>query len=654
MSALTEHENDPLQPRCLPGNAPEGDFWPGLWLRVGIVLVLAGQGMAFGLGLNTADPPLTKQNPIYWVLHGGLLLSAVVALVLLSGPLLRETWANVCKLRITVESLFMLSILGAMVGSLLSTLRGQGAVYYEVVAVVLAIYTVGKALGVRGKTRALAEASKLESGLDFAMVEQDGTLHKVPIEELTSGQVVVVAPGEVIPVDGKVLRGTAFVHEQPLTGEPAPVERGCGAAVLAGTHSVDGTLYIQPEHLKGARRFDEVLAAVRETQQNPSRLQGEADRLTRIFVPVVCVVSFCVFLGWLPLAGWGQALFNAMAVLIVACPCALGLATPAAVWVGLATLARFGLVARQGDILEILANARTFVFDKTGTLSLEQLAVTDVHFFNDWGNRRSELAAGLLAIETPLRHPVAEALKEWAKDQVRAELLPQAISVILIPGQGIEAELLSTDNSSRTWRIGKESFTTTQEADKTADNLFINVGGRLVARFTLSETLREDAEQAIEALKGEGIKEFAILSGDPGPVWGALYGIPVEGGLTPLQKVKRLNRLSRPVIFVGDGVNDAPAMAEADAAIALENGAGLSQATADAVLLGGQLSGLPQAVAFSRKLIRAVRGNLRFALVYNLLGMGLAAAGILHPVAAALLMLGSSAFVSGRVMRAAR
>ncbi len=649
--------DDPDDPDCLPGGGPGEDFWPKLWLRVGIVLVLAGQGMAFGLGLNTADPPLTPKSPIYWVLHGGLLLSAVVALVLLGGPLLRETWANLCRARITVESLFTLSVLGAFAGSLLSTIRGHGSVYYEVVAIVLAIYTVGKALGVRGKARALAEARKLEADLDFAVVEEADELRRMPVEQVTVNHLVVVAPGEVIPVDGIVLRGSAYVQEQPLTGEPAPVTRGPGDSVLAGTHSVDGTLFIKAERLKGQRRFDEVLAAVREAREKPSRLQREADQLTRWFVPAVCTVSVSTFIGWLPFVGWAQALFNAMAVLIVACPCALGLATPAAVWAGLATLARLGLVARQGDILEDLARARTFVFDKTGTLSREHLTVTEAELDGPWQQSPAEIAAGLLAIETPLSHPAAVALRAWASEGRGASpgRPPMLLESHLVPAQGIKAVLEIADGHTQHWRIGQKAFALGEQPSALDSHLWVSINKDPAARFTLAETLRAGAEGALHDLKSLGVA-IDILSGDPAPGWTDIAGVSIASGLTPTEKVAQVKALrveAGPLVFVGDGVNDAPAMAEADAAIALDSGAGLSQATAGAVLLGGQLSGLPQAVTFARKLTRALRGNLRFALCYNLLGMGLAAGGILHPVVAALLMLGSSAIVSGRVLRVA-
>lgn len=646
--------NEAEAPECLPGGGPESDFWVRLWVRVGIVLVLAGQGMVFGLGLNTAEPPLTPESPIYWILHGGLLMSALIALALLGGPLLRETWATLRRGRLSVESLFTISMLGAFVGSLLTSVRGEGAVYYEVVAVVLSIYTVGKALGVRGKSRALAEAAKLEAGLDVAKVETRGGLRPVSVSELSPEDVVVVAPGGVIPVDGTILRGSAYVQEQALTGEPAPVARGVGDAVLAGTYPLDGTIYIQAKALVGARRIDDVIEAVRGAREKPSRLQRDADRLTRVFVPLVCTVSLVTFFGWMPFVGWAEALFNAMAVLIVACPCALGLATPAAVWLGLASLARYGLVARQGDILEDLSRARIMVFDKTGTLSHEQLAVSSCRFYGNWKAQQGSIAAGLAAIEAPQGHPVGQALLQWAKERMEGSC-PEILSTHFEPAQGIAATL-KTEEGAQEWRIGSPAFAFGDSKQAiAAGEVCLSVNAQPVARFTISETLRPGVKESFDALRQEGLS-LAILSGDPAPGWDSVAGVSVEAGLTPTEKTARIQALRKQhgrLIFVGDGVNDAPAMAEADAAIALDSGAGLSVATAGAVLQGGNISALPQALIFSKKLMVALRGNLRFALLYNTLGMILAAGGVLHPVLAAILMLGSSAFVSGRVFRAA-
>lgn len=617
--------------------------------------------MALGLGLNTANPPLTRDQPIYAFLHGGLLLSALAVIFILGGPLLRATWTALRRGQITVDSLFMLSVLGAMGGSLVSSLTGVGAVYYEVVAVVLAIYTVGKALGVRTRARAMAEADALEHVFDRASVETPEGRRELPLEQVTAEHTVVVGPGEPIPVDGCIVRGTAYVRELPLTGEPAPVIRREGDEVLAGTHSVDGLLFIRPRALKGERRFDQVLTAVREARERPSHLLRQADRLTRWFVPVVCVVSVGTFVVWLPLAGWSVALFNAMAVIIVACPCALGLATPAAVWSGLAGLARLGLVARTGDLLDNLARVRTVVFDKTGTLSGERLAVVQACMAPDWEGREVEVATALRVLEAAATHPAALALADWAAARGE-EAAPELLEARVTAGAGLCAYFRSGEGATSCWRLGRRDFVKQGDEESgfirmqsggSGHRVWLSVDGKVAAVFGLEETLREGTEAALAGLRAQGLR-LMVLTGDAAPRWERIAGVTVESGLRPADKAARVRVLHReapPLLFVGDGINDTPAMAEADASIAMDCGADLTQACADGVLPGGRLDSLPQAVALSRSIRRCVAHNLRFALVYNGIGMTLAALGILHPVVAALLMLVSSALVSWRVLR---
>lgn len=639
-----------------PVSGADDNFWPKVWLRVGIALVIAGQGAALSLGLNTAEPPLTPQQPIYWALHGGLLLSALIVLAILGGPLVRETAAALSQRKITVDSLFALSVVGALVGSMIASYSGEGSVYYEVVAIVLAIYTVGKALGVRTRARALAEASKLENEFDFAWVEDAAECcgrRRVALEAVQLTDTLVVGPGEGIPVDGKIARGKAYVQEQPLTGEPAPVVRNVGEMVLAGTHSVDGLLYIIPEKLKGERRFDGVLAAVREARDKPSSLQAEADRLTHWFVPVVTSVSLITFFGWMPFIGWSAALFNAMAVLIVACPCALGLATPVAVWRGVAGLAQMGLVPRTGDLIDTLARTRTVIFDKTGTLSNESLSVASVETMKNFEGKQDMLAAGVGAIESAVNHPAAQALAQWATQQTSNIGKLSIIDSRLEPGRGIIATIAGENNIESTWRLGQASFAFDQ-SNNDGEAVCLSIDGEPAARFFLTEALRPTTDTALKELASDGI-QMTVLTGDAKPRWSEIAGVHIEAGLTPLEKVERVKTLRHdktPLLFIGDGVNDAPAMAEADGAIAMDSGADLSRSSADGILIGGRLEVLPEAMLLCRRIRRSIAHNIRFASFYNMIGMALAAGGILHPVIAAVLMLGSSAYVSVRVIRA--
>lgn len=643
-----------------PGVTADDNAWTMAWLKVGIAAVMAGQGMVFGLGLNTADPPLTREQPIYWVLHGGLLISALVVLVLLGPPLIKNLWLAARERRITVESLFVLSALGALGASLTSTLTGEGSVYYEVVAIVLAIYTIGKTLGARSREQALSAVQSLREAFDFAYLETCcGQRQRVPVDELAADSLVSVAPGEPVPVDGVIRSGVGDVTDTAMTGELTPSRKQPGDVVWAGSYSVDGVFSIEPRALRGERRIDEVLEAVESARLKPSELQQQADRLMQWFVPSVIAIALATFGAWMFFGPWTEALFNAMAVLLVACPCALGLATPIAVWSQMLQLSRLGLTVRTADFGDQFAQADRIIFDKTGTLSFEALRVEDIQLTPEFEPRREDVLAAVRVIESLSPHPVARALSglETAVNDV------EPLAITQHPGRGVEA-VVRWQGGESTLRIGAEDFieewltgpVLTRARSQSKREVLVAVNGELAAVFGLSEQLRPDLEPALRSLQEQGVA-VSILSGDPNPSQRMLAGVAVEGGLKPTDKLERVRACQQAgerVAFVGDGLNDAAAMAEADVSVAMGQGADLSRAAAPAVLMGDSLMPITRGLALSRKVRRAVKGNLVFAGAYNFLGMGLAAAGVLHPVAAALLMLVSSVGVSIRAARSAQ
>ncbi|MBC2595047.1 heavy metal translocating P-type ATPase [Ruficoccus amylovorans] len=647
-----------------PGLGVSDERWSRTWLKVAIALVIAGQGMIFGLGYNTADPRPEFGTPVYWLLNGGLFLSAVVVMTLLGPPLFAETWQTLRRGRLTVESLFTLTMLGAFGGSLLSTLTGEGNLYYEVVAIVLSIYTIGKTLGARSRQRALEAAQRLRTDFDHAWIAACGPegRRRVPLAQLKPGQRVLVAPGEPVTVDGHIVRGGGYVAETAINGETEPVRRGVGQEVFAGSYAVDAMLEIEAYGLVGARKLDAILATIESARLRPSRLQAQADRLTRYFVPFVLTVAVGTFLGWSAYVSWQKALFDSMAVLLVACPCALGLATPIAVWTGLMNLSRLGLVCGSGDFLDVMAGARHLVFDKTGTLSGERLSLAAFRVLG--GADEQRLRALIEAAERPIRHPVAEPLKELGASPELVAACAVADSQV-VPGLGLKAVVNGPDGKVHSLLIG--TLELMSEAARAVFNkeavdfeakrlVFVSCDGQAAAIIALEEKLRADAEAMIGELRELGTG-LAIVSGDPQPRWKDLAGVTVMGGMLPEAKVRFVQELEarhEPVIFIGDGVNDAAAMAVSSGGIAMGAGADLTKAAASAVLAGESLRALPAAIRVCRRIRQAVRGNLVFAFSYNVLGMGLAAAGVLHPVVAALLMLGSSVFVSWRAARSAR
>ncbi len=598
---------------------------------------------------------------MYKVLHGGLILSALAVMGLLGGPLFRETFLRLRRGQLTVEALFTLSLVGAFVGSVVSTLTGQGAVYYEVVAVVVVIYTVGHTLASSSRASALQAAASLRDRFDWAWrwgsAQGEGAAlqrQRVAVTELKPGETVSVGPSEAITVDGVVASGTGYVNELPLTGEPTPVVRGPGMPVLAGTHSVDGTFVISVTAGAPQRKLDAILEVVEAARTRPSELQRQADQIVRWFVPVVVVVSLLTFLAWLP-AGRALALFNAMAVLLVACPCALGLATPVAVFSGLHKLAQLGLVSRNGDFIDALARCDRMLFDKTGTLSLEQLQVQRVVFEEATPAQEALVRAALVKVEAANPHPVAQALGRLEVPRGAPEL--RVSEVRQTPGQGVTAVVHTPCGCEHLVRVGTPAFAGLAEAPPQAQaaDTKARVGfsvGAVRGWVFLKESFRSGVTEGLEALAAIGI-ECEVLTGDPNPP--EVAGLRVRAGLSPADKtahVEALKAAGHRVIFVGDGINDAAAMTAADAAIAVSSGTDLACASASALMHGSHFGPLAAAVELARRVRKTLLGNVRFAFIYNLIGMGLAATGYLHPVAAALIMLLSSLWVCTRAVKA--
>lgn len=612
------------------------------WLRIGIGLAVAAQAMVFSLAVNITP----AEGAAYWVVHGGLIASAAAVLVFLGRDLIGQAWAALRERRVSIDLLFLTTLLGALGGSLTSTFTGTGSVYYEVVAVLVVVHTLGKMAGARSRSAALRAADAVAEKYDRCVVlADDGGEETRAVAELRGGERVLVAPGGAICVDGVIAEGRSYVEEAALTGEWRPVSRGPGERVWAGTHAVDGRLVITAE--AGERRLDGVLRAVAEARLAPSRLQAQADRLMAWWLPVVTGVAAATFLGWWLGAGveWTRALFNAMAVLLVACPCAMGLATPVAVWGGLARLAKLGIVARSGDFLDALARVDTVCFDKTGTLSEERLTVLGWEIEPAWREREAELKAMVAVVERGVAHPVARALAETATGEVRVRV------VSVVAGSGVEARV----DGVGMVRVGERGFCGGGGVDAEAGKrVWVAVEGVVAARVRLGETWRAGLAETVAGLRALGL-ELEVLTGD-GAAPEQVEGAPVRAGLTPVEKLARVRDLAgegRRVLFAGDGVNDAAAMGEASASLALRGGSELARAAAMAVCAGEDLRKLPEAVRVARRVRAGVRGNLRFAATYNAVGMALAAAGLLHPVAAALLMVGSSVWVGVRAVRSA-
>ena len=626
--------------QCAPSAPPRPGAATG-WVRIAFATVVAAQAMIFSLAVNLSPPAGVAR---LW-LHGALAVSAVVVFALVGGPLLRAAAVR----RVAFEQLFLLGIFGAFLASLVSTLTGVGHVYYEVVAILLAIYTFGRTLGERRRVAALDAARALGTKFETCdCIALDGTLDAVPVRTIRCGDLVAIAMGGNVPVDGVIIDGAALVDEATLTGEPFPVMRRTGDPVLAGSRLLDGPLRVRSTADGGNRLLDALFARVRVAQSRPCRLQREADRLVAWFLPAVVIVALATFVVWTARVGWTVGLFNALAVILVACPCSMGLATPIGVWSALADLARQGVVAATGDLVERLAAVQQVVFDKTGTLGDEQLELVD--FVCAPGVDRERLLAEVSALEAASGHPIARAFRSHAPAS-------SVCAVRNLVGTGIEgrvgdvricignAALLPPESAKDLAGLRAQLRETTPATRE----LYVLREGVLVGVAGLRERLREASRMVLGELEAAGIP-CTVLTGDQSTA--AAHGLDnVETGLTPIEKAARVRALSAAgcVLFVGDGVNDAPAMAEAHVSLALATGSPLARDTATGELR--DLRAIPAALVRCRATVRTIRRNLRFAAAYNFAGIALAAAGILHPVAAALLMLASSFTVTALALR---
>lgn len=627
------------------------------WLRIAIAGVFAGQGMVFSLALNMTPPPY--DTTAYWILHGGLVFSSVVVMAFLGGPLFRSTWSMLRNRRLSIEGLFTLSLVGAFTGSLIGSVTGEGDVFYEIVAIVIAIYTFGRMLSERSQAKLRLESAKLRERFDHAIVRNgDGEWEQVPISLVEAGRNVRVSPGEAITIDGRILKGVGYVQETALTGEPLPVVKREGDSVRAGTYAIDCQFELEVVHSIGGRELDSILGAVEFFDGRPSTMQTHADALVQRFLPLVAGVAIATGIFWGITSTWIDAALNSMAVLLVACPCALGLATPVAISQGLFRLAQIGLVSRDGAFIDVLARTKRIFFDKTGTLSESDLRVTESWISGELPFSEATLLEAVRVAEASIKHPVAQALSrhidrnfDYHGDQVEPSELR------LIPGQGLEfsyqGELIMVGEGSLASSDSAISKVTAYLHSTHGKKVFVFVGKQVAACFVMEEVIRGGVDSVWQKL-GDLDISAEVLTGDPNPVLSLPDSIQVSSGMSAPEKVKsviRSVRIDEEPLFVGDGINDAAAMASARGSIAMNSGAGLATSVAMGQLIADRIDVIPTAISFSRSIHAKLKWNLVYAASYNILGMSLAAIGVLHPIAAATIMLFSSFLVSVRALR---
>ncbi|HET9096969.1 MAG TPA: cation-translocating P-type ATPase [Candidatus Baltobacteraceae bacterium] len=525
--------------------------------------------------------------------------------------------------------------------------------YYETASAIVTLVFAGKYLeaAARGKSnRAIRALLDLRPPVAL-LREPGGATRKIPVDEVEIGQQLIVAAGERIPVDGLVEEGTSAIDASMLTGEPIPVAAGPGDIVKQGTLNGEGALVMRAQAVGAGTTLAKIVEVVRRAQGSTPRVQRLADAAAGIFVPSILVISALTFAGWLLTHHPFALAFTAgVAVLVVACPCALGLATPTAVMVAVGVGARRGLLFRDADALERLGVVRTVLFDKTGTLTIGKPEVLAVHPAAQ--HTEDEVLAGAAALERASTHPLAAAIVRAARDREIAPL--QARDVVAERGAGIRGTIDGAD-----YFAGNDAFMRSRGvtldglASASATRVYVASGDRLLGAIDLGDALRPEASEAVARLQRDGIA-VQIVSGDaPEPTQALAQRLHLDGWharVTPEGKaeiVRRLRDEHAHVAFVGDGINDAPALASADVGLAMGGGTEIAIETAHAAILSNDPRAVGAGIELSRATQRTIKQNLFWAFAYNIVLVPLAAVGIVHPIFAAAAMGASSLFVVG-------
>nr|WP_289117577.1 heavy metal translocating P-type ATPase [uncultured Idiomarina sp.] len=605
----------------------------------------------------------------------------VLASLVLFGPGLRFFTQGIPSLLRGAPDMNSLVVLGTSAAwgySVIATFfsgvlpSGTANIYYEAAAVIITLILLGRFLEARAKGRT-SQAIKRLVGLQArtARVRRDGQSVDIAIGEVQPGDLVEVRPGERIPVDGDVVEGKSYIDESMITGEPIPVAKAPGSPVVGGTVNQKGALVVTATAVGGATVLSQIIRMVEQAQGSKLPIQTLVDKVTLWFVPAVIGAAFLTFLTWLffgPSPALTFALVNAVAVLIIACPCAMGLATPTSIMVGTGRGAEMGVLFRKGEALQILKDARVAAVDKTGTLTDGRPALTDLVIAE--GFERDEVLARIAAVEAKSEHPIARAIVEAA--EADSLMLPAITNFESITGFGVAAEIegvvveIGADRYMD--KLGLDIVPFAEAASRLGDEgktpLYAAIDGKLAAIIAVADPIKEGTPEAIAALHALGLK-VAMITGDNQRTAKAIarkLGIDeVVAEVLPEGKVEAVKALKAEhgkLAFVGDGINDAPALAEADVGIAIGTGTDIAIEAADVVLMSGSLKGVPNAIALSQGTIRNIKQNLFWAFAYNTALIPVAA-GILYPAFGMLLapvfaagaMALSSVFVLGNALR---
>jgi Cu+-exporting ATPase len=644
-----------LEPRTVAAEGEEEEdeelksmtrrFWVGVVFSAPLVVI----AMTHAIGVRLM--PAQVQS---WV----ELVLATPVVLWCGRPLLARGWRSIVTLKLNMFTLISIGVMSSWVYSAIATVapglfpdsfRGEGgtvSVYFEAAAVITTLVLLGQVLEGRARRRTGAAIRALLglAAKTARLIRDDGTEEDVPLEQVQIGDRLRVRPGEKVPVDGEVVEGRSSVDESMITGEPIPVSKEAGGKVIGATVNATGSFVMRAERVGSDTLLAQIVEMVGEAQRSRAPIQRIADVVAGFFVPAVVLIAAITFVVWAlfgPTPAMAYAIVNAVAVLIIACPCALGLATPMSIMVGVGRGAQSGVLIKNAESLEVMERIDTLVVDKTGTLTEGKprlVSVTPREGLDEGELLR--LAAGL---ERGSEHPLAAAIVEGARD--RGLELAEAEDFESVTGKGVtgrvEGRRVMLGNRKMLDDSGIDPGALADEAERLRGEgqtvMFVAVDGRPAGLLGVADPIKESTQEAVRLLRDDGV-EIVMLTGDSRTTAQAVarkLGLDrVEAEVLPQQKnevVKKLQNEGRKVAMAGDGINDAPALAQAHVGIAMGTGTDVAMESAGVTLVKGDLRGIAKARRLSRATMRNIRQNLFFALVYNSLGVPVAA-GILYPV----------------------
>jgi cation-transporting ATPase V/Cu+-exporting ATPase len=662
-------------------------------------LTAAAEKIGYGLTPVTPDAPDDDEEALAaersWlrrVIVGWPLALAVGYLAMFSGTLRTQPWAHWTEFALTtplqfyvgwpflreaarrarratanMDTLIAMGTLAAYLFSTAQLLFFGGDMYFESTALIIAFLVLGRYFEARAKQRAgNAIRALLQLGAKEARVLRDGAEVMVPVAQVRVGDLMRVRPGEKVPTDGDVVDGASAVDESMLTGESVPVDKTVGSSVAGATVNTSGVLTVAATAVGAHTALAQIVAMVSAAQTGKGQAQRLADRISAVFVPTVIALAAATFLGWWLIGGDPVAgLVAAVAVLIVACPCALGLATPVAIMVGTGRGAKMGILIKGVEVLERTREITTVVFDKTGTLTRGEMSLTDVHPADGTGEHQLLRLAG--AVEADSEHPIGQAIATAARN--RTGRLPAARDFAAVAGYGVRAEVDGTTVTvGRRTMLAENGLELPRELDEQAERwesagktaVFAAWDGHVRGVLTVADTLKDDAAEVVAQLHRIGLK-VAMITGDNARTAAAVaaqVGIDrVLAEVLPADKqseVSALQGAGEVVAMVGDGVNDAPALVQADLGIAIGTGTDVAIESSDLTLMRGDPAGVPNAIRLARRTYRTILQNLGWAFGYNVLAIPLAAFGLLNPIIAGAAMGFSSVSVVANSLRLLR